>query len=211
VDRAAGLVSIVAACLLLGGCAAGLSALPPSPERPGTEVRIVNPDPQKWRAVELDSRPRPVVFVCKPPACAAESVVAAQIAPSTTRNPDRKTLERLAKLMPAQIRAQDVMMEAASDGSERMVPLSTRITAQRDFPAILSESKRTSRDKTTYAMRGDLFVGVVIVRMLSLGSNQDDVRRNFESFVNALGIIDVPPPATGGAASVALEAAEPTP
>ena len=96
--------------------------------------------------------------------------------------------------MPAQAKAQDVMMDAVSDGEERMTPLSSKVTEFRGYPAILSEAKRTSKSKVTYSARGDLFIGVMHVRVLAVAPDRAEAKRHLEAFVAALDIIDVPPP-----------------
>src|SRR6185436_1952004 len=123
--------------------------------------------------------------------------------------PDRTALEKMAKFMPAQARAQDAMMEVASDGEDRITPLSSKVTEVRGYPAILSETKRTSRGKVRYNLRGDLFVGTMMVRVLVMAPDLKSARQHFDSFVAALDIVDVPPGSDPGAppagAPVALE------
>ena len=138
--RIARLVSL-ATSLTLCGCATGYV---PSAENPGTRIAVRNPDPAKWAVAQLreGGEPRPnngqrgQIFVCRPLACSGDAAVGIRSEPSPTRHPDQTTLEKLAKFMPAQAKAQDVMMEAVSDGEERMTPLSSKVTEFRGYPAI---------------------------------------------------------------------------
>ena len=223
VAHRAWLIALVSSALLSGcagpGAVSGLGAAgvgaPPSAERPGTRVTLRNPDPAKWTFM----RPRDPaqlkptngqvtrLWACRPLACGGAAVVAIQTAQSPTRHPDRKALEKMAKFMPAQARAQDIMMEAVSDGEDRMTPLSSTVTEVRGYPAIMSESKRTSKSKVTYNVRGDMFIGIMIVRVLSVSTDRADAKKNFEAFVTALEVLDVPPeePVAGVPAPATLE------
>jgi hypothetical protein len=199
----------LATSLALCGCA----GFTPSPGQPGTLVAARNPDPAKWMLARPGAQPRPnkwqnaQIFVCRPLTCSGNSAVGVLSEPSPTRHVDRAVLEKMAKFMPAQAKAQDVMMEAVSDGEERMTPLSSKVTEFRGYPAVLSETKRTSKSKVIYGMRGELFIGVVHVRILSIAPDRAEAKRNFDAFVDALDILDVPlaeeaagPPATAPAA-----------
>jgi len=190
------------ASLVVSGCAGtgALSNAPPSPDRPGTRITLNNPDPNKWAAAARRANvppPRPgqvaQVWVCRPLACAGNAVVGIQSQPSPTRHPDRAALEKMAKFLPAQARAQDVMMEAASDGEERMTPLSSKVTEVRGYPAIMAETKRTSKSKVSFSLRGELFVGTMLVHVVSLSTDRAEARKHFDSFVGAIEILDVPP------------------
>jgi hypothetical protein len=203
-------VLVAVAGLWLAGCAgvggpnspAGL-AQGPSPERPGTRIQWRNPDEAKWqrvRATRQVADPRSgrtqkltTIWSCRPLACAGNAAVATESVPSPTRDPDRTALERIAKLIPAEIKARDVMMEAASEGDERMTPLGTRISEVRGYPAILTETRRTSRGKHRYLYRGDVFVGMLIVRVIALSGDRAEAKRSFDAFMAALDIADVAP------------------
>jgi hypothetical protein len=211
--RRARWLSILAAGLVLAGCA-GRFASDPTPDRPGTRVTVRNPDPERWIVVRLPQQPAAsqnaqfsqTLWSCRKLVCANnDAAVLTQTSPSTTRSPDRQALERIAKIIPAQAKAQDAMLEATSDGDERMTALGTRITEVRNYPAILSEFKRTSKTKTLYHYRGDLFVGMVLVRVVVATGDRAEAKRNFESFVAALDIIDFAPGPSPEPASVALE------
>jgi hypothetical protein len=199
-----GLVVVLAAGPLVAGCGAGTGMnanLPPSAERPGTRIGITNPNPAKWNnPIALGPRNashNARIFICKPLACAGAAGVALQTRPSPTRHPDRAALEKAAKLLPTQAKAQDLMMEAASEGDERQTSLSAKVTEARGYPAIVAEVKRTSRGKASYVMRGDLFVGLMLVKIVSQSTTRDEAKRNFDEFVNMLEIIDHEPPAPG--------------
>src|SRR5262245_8029193 len=192
-----GVIAILA--LSVAGCVTASNA-PPSPERPGTRVTLTNPNPQNWPRAQLHAQPRhgdPTFFVCKPPACAGAAMVAVQTSPSPTRNPDRTALEKAAKLLPTQAKAQDLMMEAASEGDERVTSLSSKVTELRGYPAIVAETKRTSRGKASFVMRGDLFIGRLLVKMVSQSTTRAEAKRNFDEFVAILEIIDFEAPAPG--------------
>jgi hypothetical protein len=183
---------------------------PGSLDRPGTRLTIRNPDPAKWmpinRQTNQQNRSMTTVWTCRPLACAGKNVaVAIQTSPSPTRSPNRTALERVAKLLPAQAKAQDVMMEAASDGDERLTSLASKVTQVRDYPAILTELKRTSRGKVSYIYRGDLFIGLFVVRIISASSERDEAQRSFSAFVTAFEVIDRPPDAPAEPAAVALD------
>ena len=45
-----------------------------------------------------------------------------------------------------------------------------------------------------YSARGDLFIGVMHVRVLSVAPDRAEAKRHLDAFVAALDIIDVPPP-----------------
>ena len=191
----------VLAGLALSGCAGtGAFSGPPSPERPGTRITLNNPDPEKWAAVARRANappPRPgqvaQVWVCRPLACAGNAAVGIQSQASPTRHPDRTALEKIAKFLPAQARAQDVMMEAASDGEDRMTPLSSKVTEVRGYPAVVAEAKRTSKSKVSYSVRGQLFVGTMLVHVISLATERGEAKKHFDAFIAAIEILDVPP------------------
>lgn len=111
----------------------------------------------------------------------------------------------MAKFLPAQARAQDIMMEAASDGEDRITPLSTRVTEVRGYPAIVSESKRTTKGKVGYTYRGQVFIGVLIAHVISVSPDRADSKRHFDGFVAAMDIVDVAPGEPTGAAASASE------
>jgi len=183
-------------------------------DRPGTRLTIQNPDPAKWaagnRQTNQQSRTVTTIWVCRPLACAGKNAgVGIQTSPSPTRSPNRTALERIAKLIPAQAKAQDVMMDAASEGDERLVSLASKVTKVRDYPAILSEMKRTSRGKVSYIYRGDLFIGWFVVRVISGSSDRAEAQQNFSSFVAAFEVLDVPPAAPTEPNAVALDTPAP--
>src|SRR5262249_2831713 len=199
------LIAAVALAPALAGCVTGSATLAgrePSPENPGTRVTLTNPNPQKWTRAQLTSRPRPgdaSFFLCKPLACAGAAAVAVQTTSSPTRHPDRAALEKAAKLLPTQAKAQDLMMEAASEGDERLTSLSSKVTELRGYPAIIAETKRTSRGKASFIMRGDLFIGQLLVKMASQSTTRDEAKRNFDEFVANLEIVDFEAPAPDAA------------
>ena len=196
-----GIIAVVAVAPLMSACGAGTGAnnlanAVASPDRPGTTIKISNPNPGKWnvgRPTQRNSTAR--VFTCKPLACAGEAAVLILTQPSPTRNPDRTALEKAAKLLPTQAKAQDLMMDAASEGDERQTSLSSKVTEARGYPAIVAEVKRTTRGKALYVMRSDLFIGFTLVKMVSVSTTREEAKRNFEEFVAMLEIIDVPPAA----------------
>ena len=155
------LLVVLAAAPLVSACAGGGGAnLPISAERPGTNIKVSNPNPQKWNnAVALARNPNARIFVCKPLACAGAPRSRCKPQRARPRHPDRAALEKAAKLLPTQAKAQDMMMEAASEGDERQTSLSGKVTEARGYPAIVAEVKRTARGKVSYVMRGDLFIG----------------------------------------------------
>lgn len=178
---------------VLPGCA-GTGGLP-SAERPGTTIKITNPNAGKWTSARV-KRPQASdisLFVCKPLACAGAAAVAIQSQRSPTRHPDRIALEKAAKLLPAQTRSQDVMMEAVSEGDERQTSLSSKVTEMRGYPAIVAETKRTMRGKVSFVMRGDLFIGIMLVKVISQSTTREEAKRNFDEFVAMLEIFDVEP------------------
>src|SRR3954465_15329022 len=144
---------MVVAGLVLAGCGAGqLANVQPSAERPGTSIKVNNPNQEKWDFARQTTpprtgAPRTSAFVCKPLACADRAIVGVEINKSPTRHPDRAALEKAAKLLSTQTKAQDMVMEAASDGDDRVAPLSSGVTEIRGYQAITAESKRTSRGK----------------------------------------------------------------
>ena len=182
-------------------------------DRPGTRLTIRNPDAAKWmpanRQTNPQNRTETTTWVCRPLACAGKSAaVAIQTSPSPTRSPNKTALERVAKLIPAQAKAQDIMMEAASDGDERLTPLTSKVTQVRDYPAILTEMKRTSRGKVNYIYRGDLFIGLFVVRVIAASTERNEAQKNFSAFVSAFEVIDRPPgpPAEAGRGRARLAA-----
>jgi len=192
--------------LALAGCGGALNKVgtnaPISAENPGTSVKVKNPDPGKWAFVP-PAPPRPGVWVCKPLACSGNAGVIVTSGPSPTRNPDKQALQKAAKLLPTQFKAQDLMMDAASEGDERITSLSSKVTTVRDYPAIVAEAKRTSRRKDSYILRADIFIGMVQVRVISTAPARAEAMKHFESFVAAMEIVDVEKP---GAAEPAVPA-----
>ena len=211
---------IAAAGFMLAGCTssgqlAGMASGDPTAERPGTRISLRNPNEAKWLTVRQAGQPKAtsmLMWVCRPLACAGgQAAVGAQHSPSPTRHPDRKALEKAASLLAVQTRAQDMMMEAASEGDERITALSSRVTDVRGYPAIIAESKRTNRGKVNFVMRGELFIGLFRVRMLSTSSDRAEAKRNFEEFVAAMEIVDVEPGQPGQAPEPAPVALDSTP
>jgi hypothetical protein len=167
-------------------------------ERPGTRIKVRNPLPEKWaisrvQSTKQDQTSSGRVWICRPLACAAQAAVSIQLRKSPTRNPDRKALEKIAKLLPTQAKAQDLMMEAVSDGDERIAAISTKVTEVRGYPAILGELKKTSRGKISYLLRGDIFVGDALVKVTALSSERADNQKHFDSFMEAMEIQVVDP------------------
>lgn len=200
-----GLFALLAAAPLISACGAGTGVnnnLTASPERPGTSIKVVNPNPSKWNNPVQPAGPRTAntrIYGCKPLACAGVAAVGIQTGVSPTRHPDRTALEKAAKLLPTQAKAQDMMMEAASEGDERQTSLSSKVTEVRGYPAIIAELKRTTRGKARYVMRGDLFIGSMLVKLISLSTTREEAKRNFDEFVNIMEIADfeAPLPAPG--------------
>jgi len=196
---------IAVAALALAGCASlGQSvgaARDPTPERPGTRITVRNPNNAKWMAVQAPGQSKGTpMWICRPLACASgRAAVAAQNGPSPTRYPDRKALEKAASLLAVQTRAQDMMMEAASEGDERVTALSSRVADVRGYPAIIAESKRTNRGKASFLLRGELFIGLIRVRLISSSTDRAEAKRNFDEFVAAMEIVDVEPGQPGQA------------
>ena len=87
-------------------------------------------------------------------------------------------------------------MEAASEGDERQTSLSSKVTEMRGYPAIIAEVRRTTRAKVRYIMRGDLFIGNILVKIVSISSTREEAKRNFDEFVVAMEIVDVEPSAS---------------
>lgn len=223
---------IAAAGFAVAGCAApggsvstrAVSADPQSTsmdtglplDRPGTRLTIRNPDASQWmpsnRQTNQQNRTTTTIWVCRPLACAGKSAaVAIQTSPSPTRSPNKAALERVAKLIPAQAKAQDIMMDAASDGDERLTPLASKVTQVRDYPAILTEMKRSSRGKVNYIYRGDLFIGLFVVRVIAVSSERPEAQKNFAAFVSAFDVIDQPPGPPAEPTPVALDSPPPPP
>lgn len=172
-----------------------------SAEKPGTRITIRNPNVQKWVAARQTGQPKPTnvsIWVCRPLACASgNAMVGTEIGSSPTRHPDRKALEKAANLLAVQTRSQDMMMEAASEGDDRIAPLSSKVTDIRGYPAIIAESKRTSRGKASFIVRGEWFIGLARVRLVAASSDRADAKRYFDEFVTAMEIVDVEPPQPG--------------
>jgi hypothetical protein len=198
---------LAVAGLVLAGCTtgqlAGVTQGDPTPERPGTKITVRNPNDAKWMAIRPAGQTKTtnmMMWVCRPLACASgQAAVGAQNSPSPTRHPDRKALEKAAKLLAVQTRAQDMMAEAASEGDERIAALSSRVTDVRGYPAIIAESKRTSRGKASFVIRGELFIGLFRVRLISTSSDRAEAKRNFDEFAEAMEIVDVEPGQPGPA------------
>jgi hypothetical protein len=197
---------LAAAGFMLAGCASSgqLGGMgDPTPEKPGTRITLRNPNDAKWMAVRQAGQPKATsmtMWLCRPLACASgQAAVGAQNSPSPTRHPDRKALEKAASLLAVQTRAQDMMMEAASEGDERITALSSKVTDVRGYPAIIAESKRTNRGKANFVMRGELFIGLFRVRLVSTSSDRAEAKRNFDEFAAAMEIVDVEPAQPGQA------------
>ena len=195
------LAIVVIAGFALAACASNLANLPPSPERPGTRVTIKSPNPEKWVVAQTAAQAKTagfLVWACKPLACSAErSMVAGWLGKSPTRSPDKEALARATKLLSVQTKAQDMVMDAASEGDERITPLANAVTEVRGYPAIGAESKKIYGGKTDYIYRSDIFVGFTMVRIVSTSSMRAQSKRHFDEFAEAMEIIDVAPPAPG--------------
>jgi hypothetical protein len=191
---------ILAASLALAACAS-LGNLTPGPGVPGTRVTIKNPNAEKWAVTQPPAQVKTSGFqawACKPLACSAErSVVVGTFGKSPTRDPDKAALARAAKLLSVQTKAQDLVMDAASEGDERITPLTSGVIEVRGYPAIMAEAKKTTRGKTDYIYRSDIFVGLTMVRLISVSSVRAEAKRHFDEFAQAMDILDVPPPAPG--------------
>jgi hypothetical protein len=200
------LLLVACVSLAVAGCNAAtlnrLSNAPISEQNPGTSVKVKNPDPDKWSFIPPvqpvqsissvpPAPPRPGMWACKPLACSGDTAVVVTTGRSPTRNPDRTALEKAAKLLPTQFKAQDLMVEAASEGDDRITPLSSKVTSLRGYPAIVAEAKRTTRRKDRFMMRGDIFIGLLTVRTVSVAPTRAEAAKHFESFVAAMEIVDV--------------------
>ena len=208
---------LVLACLSLAACNTAGQGVTGSMQG-STGIRLANPDSTKWVVAQASGRPQPSnvrIWVCRPLACSGFAGVGISSQRSPTRNPDRKALEKAAKLLATQTKAEDMMVDAASEGDERLTPLSSRVTEVRGYPAIIAETKRTSRGKASYTMRGELFIGAMLVKMMSVAPDRDEAKRHFDSFVAAMEINDVDPSAAPAAspapsAPVAVDSNAPT-
>ena len=191
------IVWLLLALSVLSGCSTRsmLRGVTVSPDHPGTSISFKNPNPQKWARVVTPSRLSPTVsiFACKPLACAGAAVVSVRVTRSPTRHPDHAALEKAAKLLLAQARAQDLMMDAASDGDERVSPVSSKVMQIRGYPAILAETNRTSRGKARRMLTGHLFIGLQLVQISSLATTGAQARRYFDEFASSLNITDIEP------------------
>lgn len=187
-------------------------------DKPGTTVKVKNPDLNKWFLQQQTPPPnapapqqasgKTFLYACRQMACAGTAVVGVQMSPSPTRHPDRTALEKAAKLMPTQAKAQDLVADAASEGDVRITFISSKVGELRGYPAIMAETKRTTRGKAAFNIRGDIFAGGVLVKVISQSTNREEAKRHFDSFVAALEIYDIEPPATPAAqdaAPVALD------
>ncbi len=192
---------IFVASVALAACAGTLGNLTPGPGVPGTRVTIKNPNPEKWAFTQPAAQVKASgvqAWACKPLACSAErSAVVSAFGKSPTRNPHKEALARAAKLLAVQTKAQDMVMEAASEGDERITPLTSGVTEVRGYPAIMAEAKKTTRGKTDYIYRTDIFVGLTMVRLISVSSVRAEAKRHCSEFAEAMEILDVPPPAPG--------------
>lgn len=182
------------------------SANMPTPDKPGTNVKFQNPNPNKW-VVTQNRQTAPglwaTVYACKPLACAGAAGVGIQGTPSPTRTPDRTALEKSAKLLPTQAKADDLMAEAASGGDERVSFITSGVTEVRGYPAILAETKRTTRGKARYLLQGNLFVGSLLMKVWSVSTTREEAKRNFDEFIAVMEVVDIeaPLPAANGGAS----------
>ena len=192
---------ILVVSVALAACAGTLGNVTPGPGVPGTRVTIKNPNPEKWTFTQPAAQVKASGFqtwACKPLACSAErSAVVSAFGKSPTRNPDKEALARAAKLLAVQTKAQDMVMEAASDGDERITPLTSGVIEVRGYPAIMAEAKKTTRGKTDFIYRSDIFVGLTMVRLISVSSARTEAKRHFNEFAEAMEILDVPPLASG--------------
>jgi hypothetical protein len=226
--RNIGLLVVASASLALAGCLATGPNTPVSSatpgtygvDKPGTTVKVNIPDFNKWFVQQAGQTPpanpqapqqasgKTLIYACKPMACPGAALVGVQMGPSPTRHPDRTALEKAAKLLPTQAKAQDLVADAASEGDIRITSLSSKVAEFRGYPAIIGETKRTTRGKTAFNVRGDIFIGDVLVKIVSQSTDRQEAKRNFDAFVAALEIKDIEPPATPAgreAAPVALD------
>jgi hypothetical protein len=159
----------------------------------GTQVRVTNPNPTRWIGITPPARFRVAgvqLYMCRQLACAGPAVVAIGSTRSPTREPDRHALEKAAKLLPTQAKAKDLVMDAASEGEERLTSLSSKVTTIRGYPAIVAETKRTSHRKVRYVFQGHLFIGDRLVKVGAVSTRRDEAKRNFNEFVAVLSITD---------------------
>ena len=228
--RNIGLLAVASVSLALAGCLATGQGTPGSSDssapgkfgvdKPGTTVKVNIPDFNKWFLQQSGQTPPPnpqapqqagaktLIYACKPMACAGTALVGVQMSPSPTRNPDRKALEKAAKLLPTQAKAQDLVADAASEGDIRITSLSSKVAELRGYPAIIGETKRTTRGKAAFTVRGDMFVGSILVKVISQSTDRQEAKRNFDSFVAVLEIKDMEAPTSTPAqeaAPVALD------
>ena len=204
-NKLCGAAVLATTLLLVAGCQ---TARGPGASANGTAIKIANADPTKWEGRRVPSM-NATVWTCRPLACADRAVVAVQTARSPTRNPDPKALEKLAKMLPAQTKAQNVVLEIASDGNESIETLSSKVTRLRDYPAILTESKRSGRGKPTYTVTGHIFAGLVHIKLMSQSVDRVAAKRHFEDFVDVINIDDHPPAESAAAAAAQAAPAAP--
>jgi hypothetical protein len=171
-------------------------------DKPGTSIKVNNPNPSKWVGKMAAPGPRgeaTSIWACRPLACAGAAAVAVRRQQSPTRHPDRIALEKAAKLLPTQAKAQDLVAEAASEGHERVSSLSSGVTEVRGYPAVVAETKRTSNGKVSYVLNGAVFIGNALLKIWSSSTTRDEAKRNFNEFADAVQIHDLEAPAPGSA------------
>jgi hypothetical protein len=86
------------------------------------------------------------------------------------------------------------MAEAASGGNERVSFLTSGVTEIRGYPAIMAETKRTTRGKARYLLQGNIFVGNLLMKVSSVSTTREEAKRNFDEFVAIMQVVDFEAP-----------------
>jgi hypothetical protein len=155
-----------------------------------TNIVLKSPDPTRWTGRRV---PGGQVWICRPLACADRALIEARMTRSPTRDPDDEALRKLAKLAPTQVRARNLMIEAASDGARRVDVLSSGVTRLGGYKAVVLETRATGGGKPIYSISANLFVGTVLVKFVSSSPDRALARAVLDRFVAAMEVDDRPP------------------
>ncbi|MCA3654200.1 MAG: hypothetical protein IOB85_08380 [Methylobacterium sp.] len=152
-----------------------------APIRPGqTRLALENPDTEKWTVHRLDSGSTArTVFICRPLACAAPSVVTYARIVSPTRKPDREALQALAIANTDSMKADGWAIVSAA-----------RVSTHRGFPSTHHVLRKEIDGKMEYSHYTAVFPGNLAFSISSRSANSDVARRNLELFLNAVEIKD---------------------
>jgi hypothetical protein len=178
------LAAIVASCQS--------TTAPSAPPGAGSTTTVTrSPDKEKWLSRRDPSNA--TIYTCRPLACPSPTAVRVSTTRSPTRSIDPAALEQFAKTtVPANIKAANTQIDAASGGYRNVTMVSSKTTKIRDFPAVVVETKRAGDGPPKSGFRIYLFAGYSLIITDAISDSREIAQKTAMEFVQAYDISDDP-------------------